>query len=197
MWLCLQIQSYQCIISIELFLNSLSYFVVLFLSQTLQGLQTLKQHYFFKNAHCMINGQKKDSNQVYCICFFSFFQLCPKLYTTYSQAISVGFPLHLDPSSKSSIMRKWTEWLNCCKLEIVQFGKWQKKVKITQATIYSVFVGSWHLSFKIPRFQEVPCEQVESPAKTALISYTMDSVVEFLWLIGHLLWTSSFSKVWK
>ena len=148
-WLYLQIQSYQCIISIELFLNSLSYFVVLFLSQTLQGLQTLKQHYFFKNAHCMINGQKKDSNQVYCICFFSFFQLCPKLYTTYSQAISVGFPLHLDPSSKSSIMRKWTEWLNCCKLEIVQFGKWQRKLKILRLLLIPFWLAVGTLTSKL------------------------------------------------
>ena len=68
---------------------------MLFLSQTLQGLQTLKQHYFSKNAHGMINEPnwpKKDSNQVYCICF-SFCQLCPKLYI--QLAILVGFPLDL------------------------------------------------------------------------------------------------------
>ena len=58
--------------------------------------------------------------------------------------------------------------------------KMAEKVKNTQAIIDSVLVGSWHLNFKTPRCQEVPCEQVESPAKTALISYTMDSVAEFL-----------------
>ena len=83
-WLCLQIQSYQCIISTELFLNLLSYFVVLFLSQALQGLQTLKQHYFFlSETHTvwlmnLVGLKKIQTKSIASV--FSFCQLCPKLF---------------------------------------------------------------------------------------------------------------------
>ena len=69
--------------------------------------------------------------------------------STYSQAISVGFPLDLDPSSKWSIMRKWTEWLNCCKLETVQFGKWQRKLKILRLLLIPFWLAVGTLTSKL------------------------------------------------